>query len=112
MTKTSDNKTNVFILEEIKKQLHKTLPDNGHAILYGSQARGDFHEGSDWDVLILIDKPAVAIAENSKITYPLVMLGWDLGVEINPVLYTAKEWDSYAGTPFYDNVMKDGLSLA
>ena len=31
------------------------IEPNVHAILFGSRARGDAKEGSDWDVLVLID---------------------------------------------------------
>lgn len=88
------------------------MPANGYAVLYGSQARGDAREDSDWDILIVLDKDNVKIAENAEITYPLVMMGWEYGVEINPVLYTKSEWDSYINTPFYDNVMRDGVKIA
>ena len=103
---------NTDVYNLIKTQLEQTLPANGHAVLYGSQARGDQHEGSDWDVLIIIDKDRVSLAENAAITYPLVMSGWNLGVEINPIVYTAREWDGYKNTPFYENVERDGLKIA
>lgn len=100
------------ILDGIKTALRQNLPENGVALLYGSQARGDFRNDSDWDILILLDKDKVTIDENSRITYPLVMFGWDAGVEINPVVYTKHEWDSYRDTPFHDNVDRDALKIA
>lgn len=33
-------------------------------------------------------------ADYDNITYPLTELGWELGEEINPVMYTAQEWES------------------
>lgn len=102
----------INILDSIKAKLHDVLPKDGYAILYGSQARGDFHQGSDWDILIVVDKDRVSISENSDITYPLVMLGWDMNVEINPVLYTKNEWETYKDTPFHDNVIHDGIRIA
>lgn len=100
------------ILNGIKERLNTCLPANATAILYGSQARGDFREDSDWDILIIIDKDRVSIAENSDITYPLIMYGWIEGIEINPIVYTSKEWNTYKDTPFYDNVIQDGLKIA
>lgn len=35
-------------------RLHEIDP-HAKAILFGSRARGTEHEGSDWDVLILLD---------------------------------------------------------
>lgn len=100
------------ILEGIKALLRTTLPSHGEALLYGSQARGDNRSDSDWDILILIDKDKVSLVENSAITYPLVLFGWDNGIEINPVLYTKKEWNAYHNTPFYENVTRDGMKIA
>lgn len=106
------SQTQTTILNAIKQALSKALPENAYALLYGSQARGDAKSNSDWDILIVVDKARVPIAENAAITYPLVELGWELGVEVNPVLYTQTEWTSYAHTPFYENVMRDARKIA
>lgn len=46
-----------------------------------------------------------------NITYPLTELGWELGEEINPVMYTAQEWEKYRNTPFVRNVEKEGVRI-
>ena len=43
------------ILNRIKETVHRMDP-GAQVILFGSQARGDSHAESDWDVLVLIDK--------------------------------------------------------
>lgn len=101
-----------YILKSIKESLLNNLPHSGRALLYGSQARGDNHEGSDWDVLIILDEERVSLTRNTSITYPLVMLGWELGEEINPIVYTRKEWEASCGTPFYQNVEHDAIKIA
>ena len=45
------------------------------------------------------------------ITYPLTKLGWELGTDINPVMYTKKEWEANHITPFYHNVEQDAIAL-
>ena len=40
------------VLNSIRELLAQILPPYATARLYGSQARGDAHEGSDWDILI------------------------------------------------------------
>ena len=58
------------------------------AILLGSRARGTEHEGSDWDILVLLDKPKVTLQDYDKYSYPLRELGWDIDETINPVLFS------------------------
>ena len=46
--------TDVF--SSIRNVAMKLKPENGKIILFGSQARGDAHENSDWDILVLLDR--------------------------------------------------------
>lgn len=39
------------------------------------------------------------------------MLGWDLGKELNPVMYSVKEWQKYRNTVFCKNVEREGIRL-
>ena len=96
---------------EIKTVLRQVLPQNGKAILFGSQARGDAGENSDWDILILLDKQKLDATDYDEISYPLRELGWKMKACINPVMYTLKDWMKYSFSPFYYNVTKDGVEL-
>jgi predicted nucleotidyltransferase len=98
-------------LSRILQTATSTIPDGGKAILYGSRARGDNRKDSDWDILILLDKDTLDQSDYDNISYPFVLLGSDLGMEINPIMYTTKEWESYRITPFYENVVRDGIVL-
>ena len=62
------------IIEAMHNRLHEIDP-HAKAILFGSRARGTEHEGSDWDVLILLDKPKVTLQDYDKYSYPLRELG-------------------------------------
>jgi predicted nucleotidyltransferase len=46
--------------EKIKKIINKVLEEKGikieKIILFGSRARGDFKENSDWDLLIIVEE--------------------------------------------------------
>lgn len=99
------------ILNEIKETLRSVMPDGGHALLFGSQARGDARSGSDWDILILLDKSKIEGEDFDNVSYPLRELGWKLNECINPVMYTLKEWMKYKFSPFYKSVTKDGIVL-
>lgn len=99
------------ILESIKHTLMEHLPKGAKALLYGSQARGDARVDSDWDILIIIDKEKLEPDDYDKVSYPLTVLGWDLGARINPIMYTMKEWAASCITPFYKNVEQEGIEL-
>ena len=98
-------------LLKIRSIASSTIPDGGKAILYGSRSRGDAHDGSDWDILILLDKDRLVQTDFDNVSYPFVLLGCEIGEEINPIMYTKKEWESYRNTPFYENVVHDGINL-
>lgn len=59
------------VLSSIKALALKTLPPSSTLLLYGSRARGDNHKGSDWDLLILLDKTSLS----SMITASAIPLG-------------------------------------
>jgi hypothetical protein len=45
------------------------------------------------------------------VSYPLRELGWQINAVVNPIMFTSKEWESKSFTPFYKNVMKEGVVL-
>lgn len=98
------------LLQSIKNVLLSTIPD-GKIILYGSQARGEAHNDSDWDLLILLDKPKIEASDFDRISYPLYELGWSEGEQFSPKIYTTSEWLKRSFTPFYKNIEKEGLVL-
>ena len=100
------------VVESIKEVAKNVLPENARLLLYGSRARGNYSEGSDWDLLVILDKSKIEQSDYDNIVYPLTDLGWGLGESIIPVLYTKNEWDSMAPMPFYQNVEQDKRILA
>lgn len=98
------------IIDSIRKVAQNTLPANSTVLLYGSRARGDSHNDSDWDLLILLDKPRL-VAEDYDLTYSLRELGWDIGEEISPHIYTKQQWEQWKFLPYYKNVEHDKVVL-
>lgn len=98
------------LLKSIKNVIHSAIP-NGKIILFGSQARGDYRMDSDWDLLIILDKPKIEASDFDRISYPLYELGWSEGEQFSPKLYTVNEWMKRSFTSFYKNIEKEGLVL-
>ena len=99
------------ILDKIKSIVQAVEP-TAQVMLYGSRSRGTSTSDSDWDILILVDKPTITPKEEQAITYPLYDLEFDIGEIINPVVYTQSDWNTkYKITPFYRNVMQEAVSL-
>lgn len=98
------------IINSIKEVAKKVLPKGSSLYLYGSRARGDYHNGSDWDLLLLLDKPKM-VADDYDITYPFRELGWEIGEEISPHIYTKKQWNSWTFLPYHKNVERDKIVL-
>ena len=38
-------------------------------------------------------------------------MGIDYGQEINPIMYTKEKWQQSVITPFYHNVMNEGIRI-
>jgi predicted nucleotidyltransferase len=101
------------IINQIKKLIKRVAPQS-EVILYGSQARGDAHEYSDIDLLILVDKDKLSYQEQAAITDPLFDLEsqYDYKISISPLVYTRQQWYNRPfQTPFYLNVMNEGVKL-
>ena len=102
--------SNEYIIDSIKKVARETLPPKSSLLLFGLRARHEEHANSDWDILILLDKPQLT-SEDYEYAYPFRVLGWDMNEEINPQVYSKKEWEGYSYTPFYMNVEQDKMVL-
>jgi len=100
-----------YILEKIKATVKATAPD-ATLILYSSYARGNYHENSDVDLLILLDKEKVTLNDEKRITYPLYEIEFDTGIIISPIVLSKNAWETKRNiSPFYHNVMKEGKRL-
>ena len=72
------------IIQSIRKMSKEVIPETGKVILFGSQARGDSHEESDWDLLILLDKDKLTSTDYDDFAYPFFELGWHINAQIHP----------------------------
>ena len=98
------------ILYQIQQLGRRLLPEDAHLLLYGSRARGDNHEGSDWDLLVLLNRPQEA-SDFLNIAYPIMELGFEMGEYFSVQTYSQEEWDAMRFLPYYKNVEQDKIVL-
>ncbi len=99
------------IISKVRIKAKAVLPTDVQLVLFGSRARGEAMEESDWDFLMLLNKPMVEPDDYRQYAYPLVRLGWDIGEYFSIKLYTNDEWQRRKGTPFYKNVEQDRIEI-
>ncbi len=96
------------VLNSISTMVHRSEP-TAKVLLYGSRTRGDAHPDSDWDVMVLLNDASAD--RRWEVSGDLFRLGWDLEKMISPIVYTQSEWKKKNFTPFYKNVMQDGIEI-
>ena len=101
---------NQQIFKEIKTLKRQILPDE-KVILFGSQARGDAHEESDWDLLIILNSESANLDDEIKYSYPFSQLGWGYNVDFNVLLYSKNDWEKRNFMPLYKNVLSEGINI-
>lgn len=96
------------ILKLIKSSIKEVIPD-AKLILFGSRARGDWHEESDWDILILTAfQPSKEIEK--KIQGKIFPISVSIASFINYLVVSEKEWEQSASYySLYQSVSKEGL---
>ncbi len=99
------------IVSAIRNVAATGIPKGARVILFGSRARGDAHEDSDWDVLVLLDKEHLGKEDHDLYSYPFWELGWKIDAMIHPAVYTQKDWNQKVNPIFRKNVEREGILL-
>ncbi|MDE2058762.1 MAG: nucleotidyltransferase domain-containing protein [candidate division NC10 bacterium] len=78
-------------------------------VLFGSRARGEARDDSDYDILVVVD-------QRSPEVRPLILeietaLLDDYGALVATVLRTEAEWDRAQGLPLARNVALEGITV-
>ena len=98
------------IFNEIQSLKRQLLP-NEKLILFGSQARGDAHEESDWDLLVLLNKEKRSFSEDyDEYGYPFSEIGDKYGTYISVKIYAKNDWEVRSSLLKY-NVEREGIEI-
>lgn len=103
--------SNADLLNRCKQIILKIIPD-AEIILYGSRARGDAAEDSDFDLLILVNDPVHWKTER-MIGDRLYNLELETGKLLSIQLIPREKWDSpvFQAMPFRQNVEREGVTI-
>jgi predicted nucleotidyltransferase len=100
--------------KEISKRIRdyvNMVDASAEVILYGSRARGDEREYSDWDILILTEYPT-DLAIEGKFRDKLYDLELETGESFSVFAYSKNEWNTrQKSTPFFANVSNEGVLI-
>lgn len=93
------------------KETVQTIEPKAEVILFGSRARGEGRNESDWDILILVPH-AVDLKVEQQFRHKLFEVELEYGQAISTFVFSKTEWhDTYSVTPLYKNVKLEGVRL-
>ncbi len=83
------------ILTAIKDKVLSIVPD-ARVMLFGSRARGDWHEESDWDILVLTEQEVTDELDDKvfKAVYPI---SFKIFSVIQTVVANVNDWEQHPG---------------
>lgn len=97
------------VLQLVKNVVHE-VDNNAEIILYGSRARGDYHEESDWDFLVLLDD-----GDNfdvwEKLREKLYYMELESGEIFSIISHSKEYWDKLKLSYFHEEVTKEGIKI-
>lgn len=102
----SDCKT---IASLVKQQIIKTDP-TAHVILFGSRARGDAENESDWDFLVITTQKDTEILSEKLRKIILRTIELKYNVAISLIVKNAILWENnYSPTNIYQSINEEGI---
>ena len=97
--------------KEVKRMLGESLR---RIIVYGSYARGDYHENSDVDIMILVKMSDEEIRAVKNDIYDLAFdVEMNTGIQLSPIIKNEAQYEYWVDTlPFYRNVRDEGVIVS
>ncbi len=101
---------NQHIINKIKTAV-LSIDENGKLIMFGSRARGDFNEQSDWDFLMLTSKNIEPVLKR-RVIDKILEIELDENICVQMLLRNNLDWDNkYSVTPIYKNIQQEGIVI-
>ena len=101
--------------DHIKQRIRETVLEqaaDAKVILFGSKARGTDTVESDWDILVLLNKPIVTFKDEQSIRHKLYEIELEVEEPISTFVFSETDWNSRMSvTPLYRNVKSEGINL-
>lgn len=101
--------TDAEFLQEVKRCVHQIDPQ-AEVWLFGSRARGDARDDSDWDFLVLTDELANWTLKR-RLRDHLYDIGFNTNHVISTVIQSKKQAPFLTVTDLYQNIMEEGVRL-
>ncbi len=102
--------THQKLLQDVKRTVLELDPE-AEVILFGSRARGDAREDSDWDFLVLTEQEMYKSLKNS-LHQKMFELELESEEIIGTIVKSKTEWQGkYIVTPLYKHIQRDGISI-
>ena len=98
-----------ILFSRVKKKV-KAIDPKADIILFGSRARNDAKEDSDWDFLILTTLH-ITNELRQLILRNIMELELESEQTISVLIRLKNEWDSYKVTPLYKNIAREGIQI-
>jgi len=97
-------------IQALKKELINRFGSGVELRIFGSVARGDYHEQSDVDILVILPGPV-----NNAVEEQVFDMAYDIeleyGLVMGTIVYSKEFWysDRAAVMPLYKNIQREGL---
>jgi uncharacterized protein len=104
--KNAPDEKAVYFPRRLRQRIGKNIRK---IYLFGSRARGDFHEGSDFDFLILLDKNGPSQKEEVLKNEVEFLNKFDELAAC--IVYDEENWKWKKNSPLGINVIREGMEL-
>jgi uncharacterized protein len=99
------------IIQELRRQLEALYgPRLMRMVLYGSQARGDAEQGSDIDILVVLQGPVSPGEEIARTSDIIASLSLEHGVVLSRAFVSADRFEREQ-SPLLMNIRREGVSV-